>query len=354
MLSQVHYKDFFKEEVLDQYLADGWFRSCQCMYRQQILFLNGGLFSPVRIRLELPNYEFRKSLRKINKKVKENFRVEIKKGGHPGEPEKEFLYTHFKERLTGYLSPTLKKYLWGESDSNVFETYEVLIYDEEELVAISFFDLGKNSLASILGIYHEDYDSYSLGFYTMLAEIEFGKKEGFQYYYPGYVIPGYSKFDYKLRIGKASEISHYRPKEDIWIPFTELAVDELPVNVLLAKCQEFSRQLTSYRVSHEIMHYPLFDKGILNNTPELEGMINPIYIKIHTKNDDFELIVDYHLENEQFELMRYQSFYHPVIEQFNKQKLEDFKTYPSILIRQKRIFKSVDEEEMVNWLLEKS
>jgi len=320
MLSQVHYRDFFKAEVLDEYLADGWFRSCQCMYRQQILYLTDGLYSPVRIRLELPNYEFRKSLRKINKKVKENFRVEIKKGGHPGEAEKEFLYTHFKERLTGYLSPTLKKYLWGERDSNVFETYEVLIYDEEELVAVSFFDLGQDSIASILGIYHQDYESYSLGFYTMLAEIEFGKKEGFQYYYPGYVIP-------------------------------KLSIDELPVNVLLQKCQEFSRQLSTASISHEIIYYPLFDKGILNNTPELEGMINPLFVKVHTKNNDFELIVDYQLELEQFELMRYQSFYHPVIEQFNKQSFEDYKTYPSILIRQKRLFKSVGGEEIIDFLL---
>ena len=348
MLSQVHYRDFFKAEVLDEYLADGWFRSCQCMYRQQILYLTDGLYSPVRIRLELPNYEFRKSLRKINKKVKENFRVEIKKGGHPGEAEKEFLYTHFKERLTGYLSPTLKKYLWGERDSNVFETYEVLIYDEEELVAVSFFDLGQDSIASILGIYHQDYESYSLGFYTMLAEIEFGKKEGFQYYYPGYVIPGYAKFDYKLRIGACD---HYRPKEDIWIPYSKLSIDELPVNVLLQKCQEFSRQLSTASISHEIIYYPLFDKGILNNTPELEGMINPLFVKVHTKNNDFELIVDYQLELEQFELMRYQSFYHPVIEQFNKQSFEDYKTYPSILIRQKRLFKSVGGEEIIDFLL---
>ena len=188
MLSQVHYKDYFRGEVLDDYLADGWFRSCQCMYRQQIICLNDGLYSPVRIRLELPNYEFRRSLRKLNKKVKNHFRVEIREGGFPGEIDKEFLYTHFKKRLSGYLSPTLQRYLWGENTSNVFETYEVAIYDKDELVAISFFDVGEESVASILGLYHEDYEKYSLGFYTMLAEIEFGKKEGYRYYYPGYVL----------------------------------------------------------------------------------------------------------------------------------------------------------------------
>ena len=351
MLSQVHYKDFFKQEVLDDYLADGWFRSCQCMYRQQILTLNEGLYSPVRVRLELPNYEFRKSLRKIKKKVENAFRVEVRPGGFPGEEEKEFLYTHFKKRLTGYLSPSLKVYLWGENDTNVFETYEVAIYDKNELIAISFFDVGNESVASILGIYHEDYEQYSLGFYTMLAEIEFGKKEGYQYYYPGYVIPGYPKFDYKLRIG---EVNHYRPKEDIWIPFSELAIDELPVNVLLEKCQDFSEQLARANISNEVFYYPLYDKGILNNTPELEGMINPIFVKIHTQNDDFELIVDYHLDNERFELMRYQSFYHPVVTQFNQQTIGDFDTFPEILIRQKRLFQHTESQAVIDWLLERS
>ena len=39
---------------------------------------------------------------------------------------------------------------------------------------------------------------YSLGFYTMLLEIDFGIKSGAEYYYPGYVVPNYFKFDYKL------------------------------------------------------------------------------------------------------------------------------------------------------------
>jgi len=83
-------------------------------------------------------------------------------------------------------------------------------------------------------------------------------------------------------------------------------------------------------------------------------MINPIYVKVHTRNEDFELIVDYHLENERFELMRYQSFYHPVVQQFNQQKLEDYESFPNILIRQKRLHQSIDSQEMIDWLMQNS
>ena len=68
-------------------------------------------------------------------------------------------------------------------------------------------------------MYDPEYDRYSLGFYTMLLEIEYCMELGLKFYYPGYVVPGYSRFDYKLRIGDVDYFDLYSKE---WLPFSAL------------------------------------------------------------------------------------------------------------------------------------
>ena len=65
MFTQFHNPQSLHGELLDFYLSNGWFRSGQYIYTTKILNFDGKLYSPIRIRLPLEGYEFRKSLRKI-------------------------------------------------------------------------------------------------------------------------------------------------------------------------------------------------------------------------------------------------------------------------------------------------
>jgi len=69
MFTQFHNPKSLHGELLDFYLANGWFRSGQYIYTTKVLNFDGKLYSPIRIRLPLENYEFRKSLRKFGKKI---------------------------------------------------------------------------------------------------------------------------------------------------------------------------------------------------------------------------------------------------------------------------------------------
>lgn len=195
---------------LDAYLTKGWFRSAQCIYTLSSIPLEGELYYPIRIRLPLKDYTFRKSLRKIIKKNKQ-FRTISQRAVIT--PEKEALYQKFLVRFDTYIEPTLIDSLQEGGETTIYDTYEIAIYDEDKLIAVSFFDVGATTMASIMGVFDPAYSKYSLGFYTMLAEIQFGKINGFEHYYPGYVIPGYPKFDYKMRIG---EVEFYDADADIW------------------------------------------------------------------------------------------------------------------------------------------
>ena len=186
------------------------FRSGQYIYTVRFLNIDGQLYFPVRIRLRLKGYEFRKSLRKVWNK-NQCFKTVIRKAFIS--PTKEELYQKFITRFDSYISPTLLESLQEGGDSTIYDTYEAAVYEGKKLVAVSFFDLGETSMASIMGVFDPAYSKYGLGFYTMLAEISYGKEKGFSYYYPGYIIPGYPKFDYKLRIGK---VEYYDADEDVW------------------------------------------------------------------------------------------------------------------------------------------
>ena len=221
MFPTFHHPDNLHGVALDKYLEKGWFRAGQYIYTIQHLLLDGAIYSPIRVRLALKGYQFRKGLRKLIKK-NQIFQTDFQASVITD--EKEILYHHHIQRLEGFVSPTLRDSLMDGGLNNIYDTYEVQVYDEDQLIATSFFDLGEKTMASINGIFHNDYEKYSLGFYTMLMEIKFGIENDFEYYYPGYVIPGYPKFDYKLRIG---EVEFYDANKDIWYTIEELKDTEM-------------------------------------------------------------------------------------------------------------------------------
>ncbi len=58
--------------------------------------------------------------------------------------------------------------------------------------------MGKNYVAGIKNIYHPEYCKYSLGKCLMILTYRFCKVNNIEWYYPGYLVPGHTKFDYKL------------------------------------------------------------------------------------------------------------------------------------------------------------
>ena len=55
--------------------------------------------------------------------------------------------------------------------TDVFRTQELAIWDDDRLVGLSLFDLGKRSLQSLAGIFDPEYAEHSIGFYSLLLEI---------------------------------------------------------------------------------------------------------------------------------------------------------------------------------------
>lgn len=262
---------------LDHFLNRAWYRLGQLIFTCHFLFFNESLYSPIWIRLPLQNYRLRKSLRKIKRQVENNFRVEIRTGQI--DPFKEQLFQKYRQHFKGNLSPTLIESLQDNGSINIYNTMNIEVFHGKKLIAFSFFDIGEKSLASIKGVYDPAYSRYSLGIYTMIREIEYGLDHNFEFYYPGYVVPGFDRFDYKLRIGTKEELEFYYLKSRSWINYSLFSNEHIPVEILTKKLTEMGWEMAANSIQCQLMYYPAYDANIFGyeNDRFLES---PLFLNI--------------------------------------------------------------------------
>ncbi len=259
MFTDKYYPDRIAAESLDTYLEKGWYRMGQSIFTTHFLSFDRHFYSAIWIRLPLNNYVFSKRLRKLCRRNDELFRCEY--GPMRLDEEKETLYQRYRNTFPGVLSYTLKEALLDEEESNVYSTWEVRLYHNEQLVAFSFFDIGQHSAASIQGVYAPDYRGYSLGFYTMLLEIKWCMNQGMSHYYPGYVVPGYERFEYKKRIGP---VEYYDLHSDDWLPLPQLKAENIPLPKMQTRLQILESALREQQIPCRYLHYPFFEANLFS------------------------------------------------------------------------------------------
>jgi arginine-tRNA-protein transferase len=220
----VYYPEQLTGDELDSFLAKGWYRMGQSIFTTHFIILNGEIFRVYWFRYDLQKLNISRSAKKIftfNRKFKVNIL--------PFEltDELEELFTLYKTTIDFEAAQSVHSWLNGDQPSNVFDTLLVEIKDNGKLVAAGIFDNGNESIAGILNFYHPDYKQYSLGKYLMLLKIQYAVKAGQKFYYPGYIVKNYPRFDYKLFVDEnAAEI--YNPETSEWILFKREKQNEEP------------------------------------------------------------------------------------------------------------------------------
>ena len=136
---------------------------------------------------------------------------------------------------------------------------EICVFDREKLIAISYFDLGQSSMASLLAVYDEEYSQYSLGTYTMIKEMEYGQMTQRSWYYPGYVLDQPSAFDYKLRLGHME----YYTSGKRWGKFENFQPTTTVAHRLRFSMKQLLSRLQSECIPHKTWYYPYFSMGYM-------------------------------------------------------------------------------------------
>jgi arginyl-tRNA--protein-N-Asp/Glu arginylyltransferase len=284
---------------LDDYLEEGWYRIGQTMMTCRFLMWGHTLRSAIWTRVPLEQYRFRKSLRKLMSRVERRF--QITEGPLVVDAEREALYQRYLTVASGERASTLREFLYGGSDRDLFHTRELRITEAGRLVGFSWFDLGEVSLQSLIGVYEPDHARLSLGFYTMLAELRYGIEAGLRYHYSGYVLPGELAMDYKLRVG-GLEFLETRTRD--WRPWEEFTRREMPTERLRSALWTARSALRRRGVPASVRGYPMFEVGADN--PELEACLDqPLVVECYPRRgSNTALMVTWDLDRRRYSLLR--------------------------------------------------
>ena len=206
--------------VLDYYLGLGYYRMNQDLFTCRFLPVGEQLYTVHWLRLVLARVQYGSKQRRLFR-LNEQFAATVKHFRITA--EYEALYTRYYQSLDFDTADSLEALLLAGATHTVFDTKIVEVRDGGELIAAGIFDCGSASIMGIVNFYHPDYRKHSLGKYLLLLKTEYARSQQLTYYYPGYLVHGYPKFDYKLFASlEATEVFDCLGSQ--WLPFSWEAV----------------------------------------------------------------------------------------------------------------------------------
>jgi leucyl-tRNA---protein transferase len=182
---------------MDQLWAAGW-RHFGCYffrYSHQITDTELEVIQPLRV--DLQRFALTKSQRRVLNKNRD-----VQCTFQPAErsPAAEALFQRHKTRFTHHIPDSLSSFLSPAPATLPNQCLQCRVTLADELVALSYLDVGLTSSSSVYGMFEPAHSRRSLGLFTLLQEIAFSQAAGHRWFYPGYATQGHSAYDYKKQL----------------------------------------------------------------------------------------------------------------------------------------------------------
>ncbi len=187
--------DSVPAELIDKVWAAGWRHFGRYFFRYSSQQANDGSTQTITpLRIDLVQFTPTKSQRRVLTK-NTGLRWEI--GPAALDDDLRAMFQRHKQRFTHNVPEDLETFLGPDPATGPCECRMVRVFDDERLIAASFFDVGQQAASSIYGIFDPDERKRSLGIFTMLLEIQHCREAGLRWLYPGYATHELSAYDYK-------------------------------------------------------------------------------------------------------------------------------------------------------------
>ena len=208
-------------DFLDYYLSLGYYRMGQDLFTCRFLPVGQEVHTVHWLRFVVSQVAYGSKQRQL---LRQNSRFAVVIKPFELTAEYEALYTRYHKAIDFEAAASLETLLLAEATHSVFETQIIEVRDGGQLIAAGIFDCGTASIAGIVNFYDPAYRKYSLGKYLLLLKTEYARRQQLDYYYPGYLVHGYPKFDYKLfACLAATEVFDCLSSQ--WLPFSWEVVD---------------------------------------------------------------------------------------------------------------------------------
>jgi len=189
----------------DYYLENGWRHYAGHFTRYNFGDYDGDVYRVLPLRVRLDDWSPSRSQRRV---LFKNTDVEASIGFILITDRVKALFDEHKRRFTFRPPDSIYDHVHWQGQIPTY-TWQLTVQVDGVLKAASFFDCGERSISSIYTCFAREEGARSLGIYAILKTIEWGKKLGKDYYYPGYAYEEKSFYDYKKRIG-ALEVFDWR------------------------------------------------------------------------------------------------------------------------------------------------
>ena len=203
-------------DFLDYYLSLGYYRMSQDLFTCRFLPHAGGLHTTHWLRVVLSQVQYGPRQRQLLR-LNERFTTIVRPFQLTA--EYEALYVRYHESLEFDTAASLESLLLDGSPDTIFDTHVVEVRDGGQLIAAGIFDRGTTALMGIVNFYDPAYRKHSLGKYLLLCKVAYACHQQLTYYYPGYLVHSYPKFDYKLFACPAAT-QVYDCLGGQWLPFS--------------------------------------------------------------------------------------------------------------------------------------
>ncbi len=290
--------DTLSPSELDIYLEKGWFRQGSSLFTTSFLTFQNSLFDALWIRIHVPPFEPSRSQREILKKTSA-FVVRV--GKFVLTEEKEALFWKYRAGVSFQAAHSLESIL--PPDTHLFDSREICMYDGARLVACGVFDRGATSAEGIVNFFDPEYKRLSLGKALMLHKLKACKEDGIQWFYPGYVVPGYGRFDYKVEISPLHS-QYYDLTEDLWKSTASLELKKQPLGRMTGALVQLEGILHSFGFEvFRLKRYRFYDIA-LNPVYGEEGLMTyPLFIHCFTYSGWEEVVIVYDTFGETYKLV---------------------------------------------------
>jgi leucyl-tRNA---protein transferase len=338
MFAEVQSPDNLTAVELDAFLERGWFRMGQTIFTTNFLNFKEEFYSALWLRIHLHDYAVDKMEARLTR-LNSKFRVEIVPFELTDANEK--LYTVYRQSVSFEASASLHQLMFRDSIHNIFTTLSVNVYDGDSLIACGFFDLGKSSAAGITSFYNPQYKKYSLGKFLIYQKIRYCRDNSIKYFYPGYFVPGYSAFDYKLSIG-TKHLYFLEYKTQRWMHIDTFKHDATPLKMIIKKLQLLKQIFHEWGIEVRLLYYDFFDANLI---PGLQGVnlfdVPAFIYPLDVEDDIVQPVITYDVRGDKYHLLKCLSVW-----KSNHPKSD--KTYSSHLLKlDDELFSTDDAEEMV-------
>ncbi len=213
-INEGFYADEVRPGQLDMLLADGWRHFGTHFFRYSLNVYRDEIRRVLPLRVRLADFRFSKSQRRC---LRKNSDLRIESGPIYLTRDCDVLFHRHKGRFETGIPTSILEFLSHDPAYIPCEAREIAVYDDERLIAVSYFDVGKRTVSGIYAMFDPEYASRGLGTFTMLKEIEFALATGCEFYYQGYAYEGHSFYDYKKRLS-GTEVFDWHKR---WAPLAE-------------------------------------------------------------------------------------------------------------------------------------